>query len=89
MARIGFFSQESIFVSHSWPVNDAISGEILAKESRFPRSEIFFATLVDRWTEVGGKIFPRIRLTSAKDLVEVEAELGNITHPVAYSEKLL
>ena len=28
---------------------------------------------------VGGKIIPRIRLTSAKDLVEVEAELGNIT----------
>ena len=25
---------------------------------------------------VGGKIIPRIRLTSAKDLVEVEAELG-------------
>ena len=28
---------------------------------------------------VGGKIIPRIRLTSAKDLVEVEAELGNIS----------
>ena len=27
---------------------------------------------------VGGKIIPRIRLTSAKDLVEVEAELGNM-----------
>ena len=26
---------------------------------------------------VGGKIIPRIRLTSAKDLVEVEAEIGN------------
>ena len=26
---------------------------------------------------VGGKIIPRIRLSSAKDLVEVEAELGN------------
>ena len=26
---------------------------------------------------MGGKIIPRIRLTSAKDLVEVEAELGN------------
>ena len=26
---------------------------------------------------VGGKIIPRIRLTSAKVLVEVEAELGN------------
>ena len=26
---------------------------------------------------VGGKIIPKIRLTSAKDLVEVEAELGN------------
>ena len=25
---------------------------------------------------LGGKIIPRIRLTSAKDLVEVEAELG-------------
>ena len=25
---------------------------------------------------MGGKIIPRIRLTSAKDLVEVEAELG-------------
>ena len=27
---------------------------------------------------MGGKIIPRIRLTSAKDLVEVEAELGNM-----------
>ena len=27
---------------------------------------------------MGGKIIPRIRLTSAKDSVEVEAELGNI-----------
>ena len=26
---------------------------------------------------MGGKIIPRIRMTSAKDLVEVEAELGN------------
>ena len=26
---------------------------------------------------MGGKIIPRIRLTSAKALVEVEAELGN------------
>ena len=25
---------------------------------------------------MGGKIIPRIRVTSAKDLVEVEAELG-------------
>ena len=31
------------------------------------------------WGGVGGKIIPRIRLTSAKYLVEVEAELGNIT----------
>ena len=28
---------------------------------------------------VGGKIIPRIRLTSAKVLLEVEAELGNRT----------
>ena len=28
---------------------------------------------------MGGKIISRIRLTSAKDLVEVEAELGNMT----------
>ena len=28
---------------------------------------------------VGGKMIPRIRLTSAKDLVEVEAELGKTT----------
>ena len=28
---------------------------------------------------MGGKIISRIRLTSAKDLVEVEAELGNET----------
>ena len=27
---------------------------------------------------MGGKIIPRVRLTSVKDLVEVEAELGNI-----------
>ena len=27
---------------------------------------------------MGGKIIPRIRLTSAKDLAKVEAELGNI-----------
>ena len=26
-------------------MNDAISGEILAEESRFPQSEIFFANL--------------------------------------------
>ena len=36
-------------------------------------AKIFF------WLGVGGKIIPRIRLTSAKDLVEVEAELGNIS----------
>ena len=30
---------------------------------------------VGEW--VGGNIIPRIRLTSAKALVEVEAELGN------------
>ena len=30
------------------------------------------------WRWVGGKIIPRIRLTSAKVLGEVEAELGNI-----------
>ena len=32
---------------------------------------------------MGGKINPRIRLTSAKDLVEVEDELGKkvILHP--------
>ena len=29
---------------------------------------------------VGGKIIPRIRLTSVKDQVEVEAELGNIRY---------
>ena len=29
-------------------MNHSISGEILAKESRFPRIEIFFATLIDR-----------------------------------------
>ena len=28
---------------------------------------------------VGGKIIPRIKLTSAKVLVEVEAELGNFS----------
>ena len=33
---------------------------------------------------VGGKIIPRIRLTSAKDLVEVEAELGNIELDIYY-----
>ena len=36
---------------------------------------------------MGGKIIPRIRLTSAKDLVEVEAELGN-THIHTYRQKL-
>ena len=39
------FHNNQFFVSPSWPVNDTISGEILAKESRFPQSEIFFATL--------------------------------------------
>ena len=29
---------------------------------------------------MGGKISPRIRLTSAKVVVEVEAELGNVTN---------
>ena len=32
-------------------MNLAISGEILAKESRFPRSEIFFATVVISWVK--------------------------------------
>ena len=31
------------------------------------------------WLGVGGKIIPRIKLTSAKVLVEVEAELGNFS----------
>ena len=34
---------------------------------------------------VGGKIIPRIRLTSANDLVEVEAELGNYSLIIYYS----
>ena len=34
-------------------------------------------TFLVRGGWVGGKIIPRIRLTSAKDLFEVEAELGN------------
>ena len=34
------------------------------------------------WLGVGGKIISRIRLTAAKDLVEVEAELGNIATAV-------
>ena len=33
---------------------------------------------------VGGKMIPRIRLTSAKDLVEVEAELGNNSLDISY-----
>ena len=33
---------------------------------------------------MGGKIIPRIRLTSAKDLVEVEAELGNLSNLVVW-----
>ena len=37
---------------------------------------------------MGGKIFPRIRLTSAKDLVEVEAELGNIKQNANYSMEI-
>ena len=35
---------------------------------------------------MGGKIIPRIRLTSAKDLVEVEAELGNIVELITNLE---
>ena len=35
--------------------------------------------LVGEWMGVGGKIIPRIKLTSAKVLVEVEAELGNFS----------
>ena len=31
------------------------------------------------WLGVGGKIIPRIRLTAAKVLLEVEAELGYLT----------
>ena len=38
--------------------------------------KILFWLGVGGW--LGGKIIPRIRLTSAKDLVEVETELGNI-----------
>ena len=37
--------------------------------------KIIFRLGVGGW--LGGKIIPRIRLTSAKDLAEVEAELGN------------
>ena len=37
--------------------------------------KILFQLGVGGWT--GGKIIPRIRLSSAKVLVEVEAELGN------------
>ena len=33
---------------------------------------------------MGGKIIPRIRLTSAKYLVEAEAELGNIVEKLTY-----
>ena len=41
--------------------------------------KIHFRLGVGGW--VGGKIIPRIRLTSAKVLVDVEAELGNMkTH---------
>ena len=40
-------------------------------------AKILFWLGVGGWGGVGGKIIPRIRLTSAKDLVEVEAELGN------------
>ena len=35
---------------------------------------------------MGGKIIPRIRLTSAKDLVEVEAELGNNDYNYGYKQ---
>ena len=41
--------------------------------------KILFWLGVGGWVGVGGKIIPRIILTSAKDLVEVEAELGNKT----------
>ena len=47
-------------------------------------------TVVGGW--VGGvsvKIVPRIRLTSAKDLVEVETELGNIIFYQVFSCKIL
>ena len=38
-------------------------------------AKILFRLGIGGW--VGGKIIPRIRLSSAKVLVEVEAELGN------------
>ena len=41
--------------------------------------KIHFRLGVGGW--VGGKIIQRIRLTSAKVLVEVEAELGKNIHP--------
>ena len=40
-------------------------------------AKILFRLGMGGWGWVGWKIIPRIRLTSAKDLVEVEAELGN------------
>ena len=37
---------------------------------------------------VGGKIIPRIRQTSAKDLVKVEAELGKISIEILKKKKI-
>ena len=38
---------------------------------------------------MGGKIIPRIRLTSAKFLVEVEAELGNMKMVLLFDTNFL
>ena len=37
---------------------------------------------------MGGKIIPKIRLTSAKDLVEVEAELGKKKQDLCFDKKI-
>ena len=36
---------------------------------------------------MGGKIIPRVRLTSAKDLVELEAELGKILQEKFFNQR--
>ena len=45
-------------------MNHAISGEILAKESRFPQSEIFFATLPPSVAGIAAADNPETQITS-------------------------
>ena len=56
----------------------------LGLESRYCQNTFFL--IRSWWVGVNGKIISRIRLTSAKVEVEVEAELGNYTRYTVFED---